>query len=365
MKFGKELLRIDPAKETEICVDFMRKAVKGVPKRDGIIIGISGGIDSAVVASLAVRAVGKENVIGLILPEAESNPQSAEFARKLIDKLGIAHRTVTLTDVVGAYEAYENRDAVIKGLFPEYDPASYKFNIHLPQNLLEVDRFNYYTLRIDDGKGNQKEKRLGKKEFLAITAAANVKIRARMIALYYWGDQNNFLVAGTTNKTEFILGDYCKHGDGGTDIEGVCHLYKLQIYQLGEYLGVPEEIMKRTPTPDTFSLTVSDKDFYFCLPFELLDPLLFAWEYKVNVNDVAKGLGLSKEQVLRAFHDFESKHLSTEHIRQLALSMERDWPRYLKVGGRKESKPKAKGKARPKVKAKAKPKAKPKAKKRK
>ncbi|MEW6013910.1 MAG: NAD(+) synthase [Candidatus Zixiibacteriota bacterium] len=362
MKFDKELLRIDPVKEAEIAIEFMRKAVKGVPKRDGIIVGISGGIDSAVVASLAVRAVGKENVLGLILPEKDSNPQSAEFARKLIDKLGIAHRTVDLTQVVESYGAYRNRDEVIRSIFPEYDSATHKFNIHLPQNLLEVDRFNYYTLRIDDGRGNQKEKRLGKKEFLAITAAANVKIRARMIALYYWGDQNNYLVAGTTNKTEFILGDYCKYGDGGTDIEGVCHLYKLQIYQLGEYLGVPEEIMKRTPTPDTFSLTVSDKDFYFCLPFEILDPLLFAWEYKINISDVVKGLGLSKEQVLRAYRDFESKHTSTEHIRQLALSMERDWGRYLKTGRTQPAKKSAATKKKATKAAGAKPKSKAKGK---
>lgn len=372
MKFDKELLRIDPAKEAEIAIEFMRKAVKGVPKRDGIIVGISGGIDSAVVASLAVRAVGKENVLGLILPEKESNPQSAEFARKLIDKLGIAHRTVDLNQTVESYGAYRNRDEVIKSIFPEYDSATYKFNIHLPQNLLDIDRFNYYTLRIDDGKGNQKEKRLGKKEFLAITAAANVKIRSRMIALYYWGDQNNYLVAGTTNKTEFILGDYCKYGDGGTDIEGVCHLYKLQIYQLGEYLGVPDDIMRRTPTPDTFSLTVSDKDFYFCLPFELLDPLLFAWEYKVNINDVTRGLGLTKEQVLRAYRDFESKHTSTEHIRQLALSLERNWGKYLKIGRaastKSGGKPKAKAikvaksKSKPKGKTATKTKTKPKGK---
>jgi NAD+ synthase len=329
MKFSKALLKIDPAYEAKLVTDFMSACTKAVPKRDGIIVGISGGIDSAVVAELAVEAVGKENVLALILPEKESNPISAQYAKKMIDKLGIEYRTVELTSVVANYDAYRNRDNVIKSIFSEYN-ESYKFNIHLPQNILDVDRFNFYTLRIDDGKGNQKEKRLTKEQFLAITATANVKIRARMIALYYWAEQYNYLVAGTTNKTEFILGDFCKYGDGGTDIEGIAYLYKLQIYQLGEYFKVPKEIMERTPSPDTFSLPVSDKDFYFCLPFDLLDPLLYAWEYKADITDVSKELNLSDEQIRRVYKDFSSKHASTEHIRQMAKSIERDWSKFKK-----------------------------------
>lgn len=324
MKFDKNLLKIDPEFEARQVEDFLVSAVRGIPKRDGIIVGVSGGIDSAVVASLSVRAVGKDRVMGLILPEKESNPISAKYARLVIDKLGIAYKTVELTNTVDSYQAYDIRNKVISDIFPEYN-ESYKFNIYLPQNLLDADRYNFYTLRIEDGKGNQKEKRLSKKQFLAVTAAANVKIRARMIALYYWGEQYNYLVAGTTNKTEFLLGDYCKFGDGGTDVECVSHLYKNQIYQLGAYLGVPREIMERTPSPDTFSLPVSDQDFYFRLPFDILDPLLYAWEYKVETKDVVKTLNLKEDQVIRVFRDFDSKFNSTEHIRKPPMAMERDW----------------------------------------
>jgi NAD+ synthase len=136
------------------------------------------------------------------------------------------------------------------------------------------------------------------------------------------------MVAGTTNKTEFLLGDFCKFGDGGTDFECVSHLYKLQMYQLGEFFGTPKEIMDRTPSPDTFSLAVSDKDFYFCLPFDILDPLLYAWEYKLDIGAVAKELSLSKEQIERAYRDFDSKFAATDHIRQLPHAIERDWPVY-------------------------------------
>jgi len=327
MKAIRDLLKIDPEKEARIVQEFMVAQTRGTPKRDGIIVGISGGIDSAVVAALAARAVGKEKVFALILPEKESNPDSAVFARKAIEQLGVRHETVDLTGAVTSFGAYRSRDEIIKSIFPEYN-ESYKFNIRLPQNLLEADRYNYYTLTIDDGKGNAKEKRLAKAQLLAITSSANVKIRSRMIALYLWGERMNYFVAGTTNKTEFLLGDFCKFGDGGTDVEAISHLYKLQVYQLGDYLGVPKEIMARTPSPDTFSLTVSDKDFYFCLPFDLLDPLLYAWEYKVDIDTVARQLSLERDQIERVYRDFDSKHSTTEHIRQLPYAIERDWPSY-------------------------------------
>ncbi len=329
MTFNKETLKIDAEYEARQVEEFLLGAVRGIPKRDGIIVGVSGGIDSAVVAALSVRAVGKERVLGLVLPEKESSPISAQYAQLIIGQLGIEHRTVELSDAVGSFQAYDIRDKLIKDIFPEYD-KNYKFNIYLPQNLLEADSYNFYTLRIDDGKGNQKEKRLTKKQFLSITATANVKIRARMIALYYWGDQNNYLVAGTTNKTEFLLGDYCKYGDGGTDVECVSHLYKNQIYQLGEYLDIPQEIMERTPSPDTFSLPVSDQDFYFRLPFDLLDPLLYCWEYKISSAETAKSVDLKEDQVKRVFRDFESKFNSTDHIRRHPTALERDWSSFKK-----------------------------------
>jgi NAD+ synthase len=138
----------------------------------------------------------------------------------------------------------------------------------------------------------------------------------------------NYIVAGTTNRTEFLLGDFCKFGDGGTDLECISHLYKTQVYEIGRLLGAPQEIIDRTPSPDTFSLAVSDKDFYFCLPFDLLDPLLYGWEYKVDKQKLATELNLTTEQIDRVFRDFESKHASTEHIRQLPYAIERDWSQY-------------------------------------
>jgi len=331
MKFARDIINIDPEYEANQVADFLITEMKKTPKKDGLIVGISGGIDSAVVTALSVRAAGKENVLGLILPEKESNPVSAEYAMQVVDMLKIKHRQIDLTDTVASMNCYDERDEIIRNIFPEYN-ENYKFNIFLPQNLLEVDRFNFYTLRIDDGRGHVREKRLSKTQLLAITAAANVKIRSRMIALYYWGEKNNYLVAGTTNKTEFLLGDYCKYGDGGTDVECISHLYKTNIYQLGEYLNIPKSIMERTPSPDTFSLPVSDKDFYFCLPFDILDPLLFAWEYKINPAEAAQVMNLDEKQIARIYRDFQSKHTTTEHIRRLPSAIDRNWADFRKEG---------------------------------
>ena len=138
-----------------------------------------------------------------------------------------------------------------------------------------------------------------------------------MLHLYAEAERRSLLVAGTTNRTEFILGDFCKYGDGGTDIEPFTHLYKNQIYQLSEYLEVTQEIIDRQPSPDTFSLPVSDQEFFFRIAFDKLDYLLYAWEHKVSTIDAAKVLGLSDEAVVRAYRDFDSKFRATAHLREV------------------------------------------------
>ena len=165
--------------------------------------------------------------------------------------------------------------------------------------------------------GELKSKRLNLEEFLTITSFANIKIRARMLHLYAEAERRNLLVAGTTNRTEFILGDFCKYGDGGTDIEPFTHLYKNQIYQLADYLEVIPEIIDRQPSPDTFSLPVSDQEFFFRIPFDKLDYLLYAWEHEVPTFEAAKVLDLSDDAVGRAFNDFDSKYRATSHLREV------------------------------------------------
>ncbi len=319
MNFNLDVLKIDPLKELAVLSDFIVGQVNAFRKK-GVIVGLSGGIDSACIAAVAVHALGKEKVVGLILPESESNPISSEFARKHALALGIEHREIDITGTVDSIVTYKWRDEFLTKLIPEYKPG-YKYNITLPTDLLERASFSFYRLQVQLPDGELKSKRLTHPELLTITSFANIKIRARMLHLYAEAERRSLLVAGTTNRTEFILGDFCKYGDGGTDIEPFTHLYKNQIYQLSDHLEVIQEIIDRPPSPDTFSLPVSDQEFFFRIAFDKLDYLLYAWEQEVPAKEVAEVLNLSEDAVGRAYNDFASKYRATAHLREVAKTL--------------------------------------------
>jgi NAD+ synthase len=281
---------------------------------------LSGGIDSACIAAVAVHALGKEKVVGLILPESESNPISSAYAHKHARALGIEHREIDISATVDSIVQYKWRDDFIRKMIPEYE-SGYKYNISLPTDLLERASFSFYRLQVQMPDGEIKSKRLTHEELLTLTSFANIKIRSRMLHLYAEGERRSLLVAGTTNRTEFILGDFCKYGDGGTDIEPFTHLYKNQIYQISEHLGVIQEIIDRPPSPDTFSLPVSDQEFFFRISFDKLDHLLYAWEHEVPAMEAAGVLDLSEEAVERAYKDFASKYRATAHLREVAKAL--------------------------------------------
>jgi len=321
MTFNLDVLKIDPAQQLEKLSLFIVEQMNVVFRRKGVIVGLSGGIDSACIAAIAVRAVGKEKVVGLVLPEKESNPISSEYAIKHAQALGIEHRQVDITPTVDSIVHYQWRDEFMQKLIPEYKPG-YKYNIALPTDLLERDTFSFYRLQVQMPDGEIKKKRLKLEDFRTITSFANIKIRARMLHLYAEAERRNFLVIGTTNRTEFILGDFCKYGDGGTDIEPLTYLYKNQIYQIADYLQVIPEIIDRQPSPDTFSLPVSDQEFFFRIPFAKLDYLLYAWEHDIHINEAANVLDLSEDAVERAYKDFASKYRATAHLREVPNTLE-------------------------------------------
>lgn len=315
MKFRKDILKIDCKKEEERICGFIRKQQLFM-KRNGAVVGLSGGIDSAVCAELCMRALGKENVFGLILPERESSPKSRKYSLKHGLKMGIKTEVIDITPVLESIGTYERRDKVIREIFPEYDEQC-RLKITLPPDLLSRDAFNFFTLTVDDRRGGVKSVRLKKEMLNGIVAATNTKQRTRMVHLYYYAEKMNYFVCGTTDKSELMQGFFVKYGDGGVDIEPIGHLYKSQVYRLAEYLSVIEEIIQRTPSPDTFSFDVSDEEFYFRMPYDKLDMLLYAWENGVSHGDVCEVMGLDEEQMKRAFMDFAAKHKATEHLRKL------------------------------------------------
>ncbi len=321
MVFSKKVLDINPSLEVSHISDFIRDMTFKNLKRKGAVVGLSGGIDSAVVAELCVRALGKDKVLALLLPEKESNPISLEYGQKQAEKLGIKTIKVDITEYLESLKVYETRDAVIKRTFPEYN-ESLKFHVTLPQNLLEKDRINYYSITIEDKDGARQKQRISGTDWLAISACQNIKQRIRMIQLYYYSEKNNYIVAGTTNKTEIIQGFYVKFGDGGVDIEPLGHLYKTQVYNLARNLGVIDEIINRPPSPDTYSLPVTDKEFYFCLDYKLLDSLLYAYGNSVPFDQISNTLDLKEEQIERVFKDFKAKQRATWHLREMPPSMD-------------------------------------------
>jgi NAD+ synthase len=320
VEFNKQILDIDPAEETERLVKWLKQSVQQRFRRTGAIVGLSGGVDSSTVLGVCARAFGPERVIAILMPDQDSEGQSEELALMVAERFGVETIRDEITAAVRGFKGYERRDAAIRAVFPEYDPGgSYKAKIVLPNNILEDSSLNVFSLTIVTPEGEEKSKRLNPREYLQIVAASNLKQRSRMATLYYHAESRNYAVVGTSNKNEHDQGFLVKYGDGGVDVQLIAHLYKTQVYQLAEYLGVPKPIRDRTPTSDTYSAHQTQEEFFFRLPFATMDLLWYAQENGVPVDQVADVMGLTVPQVERVFADFVRKHRSTEYLRLPSL----------------------------------------------
>jgi NAD+ synthase len=316
MELSKDVLKIDAEKVADQLAGFIRDKVRNYFKRKGAVIGLSGGIDSAVAGALCVKALGKERVHGLILPERDSNPVSREYGILAAKSLGITWEEIDLTPILEVFGVYSRRDAIVRKYFPDLK-RDYQFRITLPQDMLDRDRINVYHLEVKDGDGSMKSARLSRDDYLGMIAANDIKQRTRMIQFYYAAEKRYYIVCGTTNLPETLQGFFVKYGDGGVDIEPLVPLYKDQVFQLGRHLGVPKEIIDRTPSPDTYSYVVSDQEFYFCIPYDMIDLILYAMEHNLPKEEAAQSLGITMEQLNRAWRDIERKREATEPLRNL------------------------------------------------
>jgi NAD+ synthase len=316
MIFSRDILKLNCQEVAYEIQNFIKNEVFNKFKRKGAILGLSGGVDSALSAALCVNALGAENVIGLILPEKETNPCSIDYAKLHADQLGIKTFYIDITSILNSFNVYSTKNEIIMKIYPEFK-EDMRYRLILPQNLLEKDRYNIYSLEIEVKPGEVVSKLINIKDYRELVALTNIKQRTRMILLYSFAEKNNYIVTGTTNKTEYLQGFFVKYGDGGVDIEPLANLYKTQIFELAKHLNVPEVIIQRKPSPDTFSLEVSDTEFYYCIPFETLDLLLYAFENQIDISNIKKELMLNESQVKRAFSDFDRKRRMTEHSRHL------------------------------------------------
>ncbi|MFZ6018137.1 MAG: NAD(+) synthase, partial [Chloroflexota bacterium] len=250
--FSKNILQLDARQETERISNWIRTSVLTDLHRRGVVVGISGGIDSSVVASLCVRALGHQKVLGILLPESESSPESKQLALQLAENLGIETLTEDISEALRGAGCYQRRDEAIRRIVPQFGEA-WKSKITLPGSLLDEQTLNVFYLTVVSPDGEEIIKRIPTAEFLQIMAASNFKQRTRMAMLYYHAERKNYAVAGTANKNEHDLGFFVKFGDGGVDLSPILHLFKSQVYQLAKYLEIPSEIQQRPPTSDTYS----------------------------------------------------------------------------------------------------------------
>ncbi|OQY19023.1 MAG: NAD(+) synthase [Anaerolineaceae bacterium 4572_32.1] len=318
MTFHKNVLKIDPAAVTKELVANLRRDLRQTLRRGGAVVGISGGVDSSVVLALCVRAFGPKRVVGVMMPEKDSSGDSIVLARKLADQFEIETVVEDMTGALVGYGCYARRDEAIRRVFPEYDP-SYKAKITLPSDVLDSDALNLFYLTIISPEGEEKSERLNLRDYLQIVAASNFKQRSRMCMLYYHAELRNYAVVGTPNKNEHDQGFFVKWGDGGYDVAPIRHLFKTQVFQLAEYLDLPQEIQQATPTTDTYPAHSSQEEFFFRLPFEVMDLLWHALEHNVPLAETAQVMGLTEEQVQRAWTDITRKHRTTQYLRALPI----------------------------------------------
>jgi NAD+ synthase len=318
--FTKDILCLDAEEEVKKIVGQIRSILSKKLKRRGLVVALSGGIDSSVSAGLAVKALGPERVFALLMPERHSSDDTLTLSTSVADtfKVDRAHENISgILDAVGFYEKY---DSAVRQAIPEYGQG-WKSKIVIP-NATESKGFNLFSVVAQAPDGKIIKKRLPLRAYLEIVAATNFKQRTRKMLEYYHADRLNYGVVGTPNRLEYDQGFFVKLGDGAADIKPIAHLYKTQVYQLAEYLGVPDEIRRRPPTTDTYSLAQGQDEFYFSLPYDKMDLCLCGKNNGYTPDQIAETVGLTAEQAQRVYNDIESKRSTTQYLHLKAQLIE-------------------------------------------
>ncbi len=314
-------LQLNPTEAAERIAATLRRQVGEVLRRRGLVVAMSGGIDSSVCAALAVRAVGPDHVFGLMLPERESDTQSLDLASQWAETLGIDYAVEDITPILDAFGCYRRRNDAIRRAMPEFED-DWRCKVVLAGGRLDSERLNVSYLAVEVPGGEMRRVRLPAAEYREIVAATNFKQRARKMLEYFHADRLHYAVVGTPNRLEYDQGFFVKGGDGLADVKPIAHLYKTQVYELAEFLDLPPAIRSRPPTTDTYSLPQTQEEFYFALPAATLDFVLFAHNHGCGPAAVAAELGRTPEEVTRALKDVEQKRSTTRYLHLPPLLVE-------------------------------------------
>jgi len=307
----KTILNIEPQKTTDQICKCIINILSKVLHRRGLVVALSGGVDSSVCAALSVRAIGAEKVFGLLLPERDSSTASRDLGQVVAQQLGIKYLTEDISSTLEAIGCYRWRDQVIWSLFPEFEPG-WRSKLVIRGGL--QGKINYFELVVQKPDGEIQSKRLPHREYLQIVAATNFKQRIRKTLEYFHADRLHYAVVGTPNMLEYDLGFFVKNGDGSADIKPIAHLYKTQVYTLARYLGLPQEVCNAAPTTDTYSMPQAQDEFYFALPYDQMDMCLYGLNNNIPYAEVAATLGLTEEQVSFVYQDIEAKRKTTRYL---------------------------------------------------
>ena len=309
-----ELIKIENI-ETAIneVTKFIKNEVFEIYQKKGVVIGLSGGIDSAITAALCTKSIGSEKILGLILPEKESDVNSKNLALQIAEKYNIDTKTIDITNILESFDVYENKEKIVKEKFPNYNEKC-KYRVVVPPKL--ENNIGMPFLEILDNENTLHKLKISSFDFLNLTAATSIKHRVRMTMLYNYAEKNNFAVVGTTNKTEYLQGYFVKYGDGGSDIEPLVHLYKTQIYEIANFLKLPEKIINQDASPDVWSFKTSDEEFFYAVPYNIVDLILYARERNLSINDISKFSNLSSEKIEKLIQFQNQKQSKSQTMRE-------------------------------------------------
>jgi len=306
-----KLPELDYAAEADRICGRLREITFNALRRRGLVVAMSGGIDSSVCAALAVRALGTERVFGLLLPERDSSSNSSRLGRMLADHLGVKYTLQDISPTLAAIGCYSAQDEVLQRVLPGFGDG-WKFKLALAQAM--VGRIGITRIVAEDPSGNQHLARLAASDYLQIVAATNFKQRIRKTLEYYHADRLNYAVVGTPNRLEYDQGFFVKNGDGAADVKPIAHLYKTQVYGMARYLGLPEPVTSTTPTTDTFSLAQGQDEFYFGLPYPQMDLALWHFNEGLSAAELARELGCDEAAAEQRYESIRAKRRTTAYL---------------------------------------------------